>query len=226
MDSNQGDHTVFSKYLLNLSSPKVIKPGVTGKITLRDFSSSGDYLLMPLDGKYDNNPFSEYLLLEYFTPTGLNKPNGVKYQERDIGGNPVTFEFPSAYGLKVYHVDARLAYYEKKPIPTKTRLCYIDDPKAEQIVNEKGLANILVNFATDNSILDSEVGKVNPLYHLLEASGNNTFKDGKLATNATLFKYGDTFGINTFQELSARAGFTFKVVETGTKKVDIEFTEK
>ena len=226
MDSNQGDHTVFSKYLLNLSSPKVLKSKVNGKITLRDFSASGDYLLLPLDDKYQDNPFGEYLLLEYFTPRGLNKPNGVKYQERDIAGNPITFEFPNVFGLKVYHVDARLAYYEKKTIPTKTRLCYIDDPKAEQIVSEKGINNILVNFATDNSILDKDVGVVNPLYHLLEASGNNTFKDGKLATNATLFKYGDTFGINTFQELSTRAGYTFEVVETGVKQVTIKFTSK
>lgn len=221
MDSNQGDHTVFSKYLLNWSSPKVIKKGINGKITLRDFSSSGDYLLLPLDDKYQNNPFGEYLLLEYFTPQGLNTPNGVRYQETDINGNLITFEFPNFYGLKVYHVDARLAYYEKKTIPTRTRICYIDDPKAEELTKDK---EILVNFATNNSIADKDVGKVNPLYHLLEASGENTFKDGKLATKGTLFKYGDTFGIDTFQELAKRCGYTFKVTNIGTKKATIIFS--
>ncbi|MCR5505437.1 MAG: hypothetical protein K6F07_00360 [Bacilli bacterium] len=223
MDSNQGDHTVFSKYLFNWSSPKVYKKGASGRVTLRDFSSSGDYFLIPLDSNYSNNPFGEYLLLEYFTPTGLNTPNGVRYQEVDIYGNTITFEFPNIYGLKVYHVDARLAYYEKRTIPTKTRICYVDDPNAETLTKGKQL---LVDYATDNSLVDSDVDKINALYHLLEKSGNNTFKEGKLASEDTLFKYGDTFGINTFTELANRAGCTFKISGIGTKAITIDFSAK
>ena len=221
MDSNQGDHTVLSKYLLNWVSPKLLEKGKDVTVKLKDFSKTGEFLLLPLNEKYDNNPFNEYLLLEYFCPRDLNKGNGLSYQDIDINGNKVIFSFPNFHGLKVYHVDARLAYYTKKTnigaLPKK--ICLVGEETTE-------LSDAAVDFAFDNSIKskDAETGSV--LYHLLESSGENTFKDGHLANNNTLFRYGDTFGIDTFKELSNRAGFTFKIVDVATNDVTIKFTSK
>ena len=222
MDSNQGDHTALSKYLLNWTSPKVVKEGINGVIKLRDFSKTGDYLLIPLDGSYSNNPFGEYLLLEYFCPNGLNKSNGLSYQDFDINGDKVVFSFPNYHGLKVYHVDARLAYFTKKTSISisANRICMVGEDSPYLTMEAA------VDFAFDNSIKTESADKESVLYHLLEKSGENTFKDGKLASNNTLFRYGDTFGVDTFQDLSERAHYTFKITDVGSNTISIKFTSK
>ena len=222
MDSNQGDHTVFSKYLLNWSSPKVLKKGVNTTLKLKDFSKTGDYLLLPLDDQYNDNPFGEYLLLEYFSPNGLNKSNGLSYQDVDMNGKKIIFNFPSYHGLKVYHVNAKLGYFTKKSTTTlmSSFICLVGDEAGHD------LTDATIDFAYDNSIKTIDADNKQVLYHLLESSGENTFKYGQLASNDTLFRYGDTFGIDTFQELSDLAGYTFKIVDVSTNNVSIRFTSK
>ncbi len=227
MDSNQGDHTAFSKYIFNWTSPKVIKRN-SGDFTLKlnNFSTTGDYLLLPLDDNYGDNPFGEYLLLEYFCPEGLNKSNNIKYVDYDINGKQVTFSFPNVHGLKVYHVDARLAYFKKGTLPAYNAKAICMVGEEESHASELADPNTyLVDFAFSNEIKDSEVGSRNPLYHLLESSGNNTFKDGKLADNNTLFRYGSTFGKITFTDLSKRCGYSFEITNISTKNATIKFTE-
>ena len=222
MDSNQGDHTALSKYLLNWSSPKVIKKGINGVIKLKDFSKTGDYLLLPLDDTYKDNPFAEYLLLEYFCPNGLNKSNGLSYQDNDINGDKVIFTFPNYHGLKVYHVDARLAYYTKKTTIgiTANKICMVGEDSPSLTMEA------VVDFSFDNSIRSKDADNESVLYHLLEKSGENTFKNGRLANNDTLFRYGDTFGVDTFKELSDRAKYTFKIMDVGSNTISIKFTSK
>ena len=220
MDSNQGDHSSFSKYLLNWTNPKVIKKGINTTLKLNDFSKTGDYLLLPLDDQYSDNPFGEYLLLEYFCPNGLNKSNGLSYQDVDMNGKKIIFNFPTYHGLKVYHVNAKLGYFTKKSTTSlmPSFICFVGDEQGHD------LSNATVDFAYDNSIKTSDVDTKQVLYHLLESSGENTFKYGQLASNDTLFRYGDTFGVNTFKELSSRCGYTFKIVDVSTNNVSIQFT--
>ena len=54
-----------------------------------------------------NSPFDEYLLLEYYTPTGLNKFD-CDYSYHYPYDYP---QGPKASGIRVWHVDARLAKY-------------------------------------------------------------------------------------------------------------------
>ena len=222
MDSNQGDHTVLSKYLLNWTSPKILKKDVEGSITLNNFSNTGDCLLIPLDNRDVTNPYSEYLMLEYFAPERLNTPNNLKYQDVNKEGKTVIFEFPNLHGLKVYHVDARLGYYKRESIGiANEKICFVgEEEKATLPLN-----NALIDFYYSNEIKDTEVNKRNVLYHLLESSGSNSFRDGNFASNKTLWGYGDTFGINTFQDLANRAGVTFKVTSLMRNNVTVSFTK-
>ena len=220
MDSNQGDHSVFSKYLFNWSSPKVLKENVEGSITLSIFSNTGDYLLIPFKG-YKDNPYAEYLLLEYFAPEKLNTPNGLKYQDVDKYGDTVIFEYPSVHGLKIYHVDARLGYFKKSVIGSANEfICLVGEEEG----HEDELKEAFVDFHYTNEIKDNEINRRNVLYHLLESSGVNSFANGKLASNATLWGYGDTFGINTYTELAEKAGYSFAVTALTSKDITISFT--
>lgn len=103
MDLNIGDHSAFSKYALGWIEPTVIYQEDT-TITLKPFESSGDALIIP-SSYYNDSAFSEYLILEYKTPTGLNELDATE-KYRNV--------YPLAFsnGLAIYHVDARLIEHQ------------------------------------------------------------------------------------------------------------------
>lgn len=210
MDYNIGDHTAFSKYLLNWTTPKVLTD--EGEITISPFIESGDFILIPsnLDNyKKHNSPYDEYLLLEYFAPTSLNTNEDTYLIEFDNGKS--LFKYLNKHGLKVYHVDARLAYYNA----SKRKVSLIEDT-----ISSSNLGSVY--FAYDNS------SKTNPvLYHLLESSGENTFINGAPGGNDTLFKTKDTFGIDTFKDFKFNNGYSlsysFEIKRMGFQSITISF---
>ena len=232
MDSNQGDHNAFSKYLLDWYSPKVIKQGYEGKINLKDFSTSGDSLILPINNNYNDSPFGEYLMLEYFTPKGLNYGDGYRYLYEDNDKNEQIFEFPNHHGLKIYYVDSRLGYFSKtKTVEMDYQLiCSIDDPNA--LTKLQSNTDFFVDFKNSNSVKPNQVADFNdeltsnqrrPLISLLESSGFNSFKDGKYASNDTLFTFGDSFGFDTYINLSKKIGYKFKISNISTDSVTLSF---
>ncbi len=102
MDFNVGDHNAYSKSVLNWIRPKVVVG--EGVITLRSFTETGDALL--IRPTYRGTLLDEYILVEWYTPTGLNEKDA---REPYAGRYPRQFSTP---GLKIYHVDARVARYE------------------------------------------------------------------------------------------------------------------
>ena len=223
MDYNIGDHSSFSKYLFKWTSPTVLEGNETRTIKLKPFVNSGEYLLIP-STSYNGSPYSEYLLVEYFAPTGLNKFSGA-YSYVDKEGKTGIYKFPDHYGLKIYHIDATLGYYK---VGMNTNLiCTIDDPNWESKV---GSDNVGLDFAYSNTIKDSDVGNKPVLIHLLESSGNNTFKDSIPANNNTLFRTGDDFGITKFTDFKFFDGstpeYTIKVKQLSTRDITLEITHK
>ena len=223
MDYNIGDHSAFSKYLYNWTSPLVVKNGVSTTVTLKPFMTSGEYILVP-SSKYNNSPFSEYLLIEYFVPEDMNVFHG-SYSYTDVNGNSGVYHYPTYYGLKIYHVNATLGYFKK--FFNASLICTVDDPNAESLISGQ---NVCLDYAYSNSITDKkarEGGQV--LYHLLEASGENTFINGVPANNKTLFALGDDFGITKFTDFKFSSGespnFTLKVTKLNTKYITLDITK-
>jgi M6 family metalloprotease-like protein len=100
MDNNIGDHEAFSKYLLSWVEPKIVQEA--GSFTLKPFEDSGECLLVPARvSNFNNSPYSEYLLIEYYTPTGLNELDATN----EYASGARMFTKP---GILVYHIDARL----------------------------------------------------------------------------------------------------------------------
>jgi hypothetical protein len=93
------------------------------------------------------------------------------------GNNVRGFTVP---GIKIYHVDARLGRFSNS---TGDFLGYTDT------LNNSGSYPM---FAHSNS-LEYTVDENYKLLHLLEKNGTNTFIDGEIAKNATLFRQGDSF---------------------------------
>ena len=216
MDYNLGDHSPLSKYLLNWTSPYILDMGDkrSGAITIKDFSSTGDFILVPRSD-FNGTPYDRYLLISLFTPKGLNDLSGFpSYEYTDANGEKRVFTYPNKYGVLVYEVNAQLGYFESKTIRSFSPTCFINQtPKAGEY---------FVSFYYDN-----EINKVDdkPFYHLLESSGYNSFAEGRCASNQTLFKSGSTFDENTFEDLASEFGVSFKISGLTVNEARITFTK-
>lgn len=223
MDYNIGDHCSFSKYLLNWTSPLVVKKNIQGIVTLPSFQSSGQYLLIP-SSNYNNSPYGEYLLVEYFTPEGLNKFSG-SYTYTAKGGKTGTFTYPQHHGVRIYHIDATLGYYQKGRSGASC-ICTVNDPDYIEKIGNKVVG---LEFAYSNSITDYKATHGEPvLIHLLESSGQNTFLDGIPANNDTLFKIDSDFGITKFTDFTFNTGekvnFKMRVKAVSSKEATLEIS--
>ena len=114
MSANVGDQDAFSKLALGWVLPYVVYGN--SQITILDFESSGDCIVLPLS--WDGNAFGEYLIFQYYTPTGLNATD---YKTAYTNG----YQCPSLSGVIVYHVDARL--------------CYTNDDKTFYVISKPSL---------------------------------------------------------------------------------------
>ena len=98
-DYNVGGHDAFSVMAFGWADPYI--PTASCDITINDFQSSRDMILLTPSWNSKDSPFDEYLLLELFTPTGLNY-NDCTYA---YGGGS---KGPTTPGIRLWHVDARL----------------------------------------------------------------------------------------------------------------------
>jgi M6 family metalloprotease-like protein len=182
MDFNILDHNAYSKYLLGWTKPFVLDQSKnTTTISLRPFESSGDFFL--LGNQWNGSAYDEYLIVEFYTPTGLNEKDALApYPGNRVQG----FTIP---GIKIYHVDARLGRYDYQSVTNQ----WIFNGYTDQIISTNTTATVI---AHSNSSGYSQ----NPNYrllHLIEAGGTNTFKNGAIASNQTLFTQGSTFNPKT-----------------------------
>lgn len=110
MDHNVGDHCAYSKSLYGWVNPTVVT-GPT-EVTIKSFTETGDCIMVPYRGfykdheQYGNSFYTEYLMLELYTPTGLNEADS---KHNYAGNYPLC---PSIPGVKIYHVDSRLGTFQ------------------------------------------------------------------------------------------------------------------
>jgi M6 family metalloprotease-like protein len=192
MDYSIGDHTGYSKMLLDWTRPYVVTG--TTEITIRPFYNSGDLIL--IKDNWNGTAMDEYLMLEFYSPNGLNG-----HDSRMANYDP---QLMQNAGLKVYHVDSRLAYFTNDGF--SRTLGYVGDGAYSQTTHRVGIAHTNTQSTTYNG---------HRLYHLLESNGENSFISGGVATNKTLFSRGDSFGLDTFANFTFNGGealgYTFTI---------------
>ena len=122
MDNNVGDHNAYTKMIYNWVAPRVVDGSSDNfTITLKSFTETGDFLLVkPTADPWNETPYDEYLMLQYYTPTGLNEKDSTGYPEWSNAtsasgsaayGHGGTYEYP---GLQVFHVDTRVSSEKAK----------------------------------------------------------------------------------------------------------------
>ena len=97
MDYTVGDHNAYSKLLLGWVKPTAVVT-TTQTITISNFESSGQFIVVLLD--YDGTYFSEYLIIDLYSATGLNALHA---------GVDGSYLYDGAsFGARIYHVDATI----------------------------------------------------------------------------------------------------------------------
>ncbi len=129
MDQTIGDHNAYSKIIMGWITPTVVT--TTQTITLNPFESSGNCIMVLLD--YDGTYFSEYLLIDLYTNTGLNaahanQANSYLYYDYDT-------EKGATYGVRIYHVSSDVddPYSDKYFSFTTKNNTYSDIPLIELV---------------------------------------------------------------------------------------------
>lgn len=177
MDYNIGGHNPYSKYLLGWIEPRLITK--EGLYDLDSFVETGDVLLIPASlDDFSYSAFDEYLLVEFYTPTGNNEFDA---KNKYCGYGSSYPYFFSQYGIRLLHVDSRLIVFNnmtKKYSFSKT-------------LNVNSIQDVTI--AASNTPSYSIVSS----YKLISLISNRGIKDyyktKKYATNDDLFGVADSY---------------------------------
>ena len=214
MDQNICDLDSYSKMILGWVTPYVVY-GTSEILLPKANFSENSVIVIPSnyqeisdmveasinkgtikDFKYDFNPFSEYLMIDLYTPDGLNKQDtyGTRIYNREAGID--------VSGVRIYHVDSRIFKCRVVDYLGGQKFSYVD------------------GYVWDNKAFDYDEAVLMPISNdkteaitfqlpdhfdyfdrirLLEASKINTFDQGYYASRNTLFNTRtDDFDITTF----------------------------
>ncbi len=177
-DHNVGAHDAFSRFALGWA--KAYVPTETTTITVGAMENSGECIL--LSPSFSGSAFDEYILLELFTREGINESDakyGYNYR------SPVDCE----YGVRVWHVDARLfsgRTYKLVTDPTGNRVI---SATSNTTYNGQSDANRAINYAGQY--------EYNQL-HLIRNDTSAPYNNKSSLSSAAMFYTGDEFTLEKY----------------------------
>ena len=203
MDQNIGDLDSYSKMLLGWVTPYVAYG--TSEITITNVSknSGNSVIVIPsnyaeisqsvedaIKGnridkfRYTFNPFSEYLMIDLYTPDGNN--------EQDTYG-PYVFDrsaMANKVGVRIYHIDSRIFKCKVVDYMGGQKLAYVDGYvwDGQMLADDEAILMPISNNMSEskNFQLPQSFDYFDQI-RLLESSGINTFDKNGMMTNQTLY---------------------------------------
>lgn len=182
-DENVGGHDPFSAMALGWSSPYI--PTKSMQITIKPFITTGDVILLTPSWNSTNSPFDEYILIELYTPTGVNKFDSDNAYD-------ATGALPKVPGIRVWHVDARLMMINSR-LEIIGLGSNIKDPTVSCVLT-----------AFNNTCAGERItmlGDDYKYYNLLQYIRNTstaTYIEGSTINVNNMFLKGDSFSMNSF----------------------------
>jgi len=196
MDANVIDHNAYSKFAFDWETPFVVSGAC--EINLKPAVTSGESVLLPSAKGWNGSAFDEYLLLEYYTPTGLNaKDAAAPYPGNNVQGF-------TENGIRIYHVDARMAKCDSKGFVSYT----------DSIVSDE---TYYTTTAHSNSnaynVTDTAFRLIQEMDCTKKRNFDTDLEDGMpcLADDSTLFQKGDSFTLSAYS-----ASFPSKSMNDGS----------
>lgn len=192
-DLNVGSHDPYSVMASGWADPYI--PTESCTITIGAFQETRDLILLTPEWNGSSSPFDEYLLLELYTPTGLNELDS---QNAYQGGYPTG---TSRTGIRLWHVDARLTtiiYDRRGNYSYSTDL--LTDPTSAIYGVEIAMRN--TSYSVDYADYASPLGEGYYDYNLLQLIGNTgnfTNHNREEYFNVDdLFVSGSSFSMSTY----------------------------
>ena len=236
-DHNVGGHDPYSLIALGWAKPYI--PTDTMEIKIKPFQTNHDVIMLIPDMNEYGSPFDEYILLEYYTPTGLNElDTSYEYKGAVIG--------PNDSGIRVWHVDARVVGWvgpNKEDLDLETLGSNINFPGGHRCLG--AFKNTYYSSKEETNSYASPLGVEYSEYNLLQLIRNNenatvftasknkpynqTFK------SADLFKQGSEFTVSKFKKQfvkgnlghmnkGASLGYSFSVTSITPNEATIQIT--
>ena len=224
-DYNIGSHDPYSVMALGWAKPFV--PSGDCTIELHNFQDSHE--LIALGVNRIDSPFDEYLLLELYTPTGLNKfDTDHQYNGRYPKG-------PSFTGIRLWHVDARLLECELNSDGTARALNFTSSIRSNYYYTQAMKNTYYKEGGTTNGYI-SPLGQEYADYNLLQLirkSKAKNYKCNEVISSYDLFSQGDSFEISKYKDQFVNGAktnakydfpwsFTIKSLNSGSAKIKIE----
>ncbi len=209
-DYNVGEHDPYSKLALGWIDPIV----PTGSTTLT--IAPGDAVILSPNSLSTNSPFDEYLILDVYSPTGLNYFDS-KYQ---YSGSP---KGPNTVGIRVWHVDARLMKNYSGLTPTIATTIEAGNTYYHATSNTTG-SNGALNSAYRNY----------RLLHLLQAGGTNTYQSKGQFSASDVWTAGKSFSMSSYASFFVNSGklnsnttlpYSFSVTSISGTNVTLSITK-
>ena len=223
-DYNVGAHDPYSRYSLGWIEPFI--PTQSCTIKLKPIETSGEAIL--LAPSFTNSCFDEYILLEYYTPTGLNEMDS---------NHPYRGNYPSGLiepGIRIWHVDSRLLRFSMsglKEITTDPTKSYLYPATSNDTFNEA------IQSIIDEPAYRTFSSKLSQDFHTLTLMRNNkdcSYEYSTEVKSEDLFYEGDSFSLSKFSQqfangnkLNNTKSFTWKVTieEIGKEYATIKLTK-
>ena len=209
-DFNVAGHDPYSSFALGWGKAYIPTKSMT--INLKPFATTGEMILLSPGFNQYGSPFDEYILLEYYTPTGLNQfDTTYKY-----GGNYSQYPRGSQeLGIRVWHVDARLFYYNSSYSGAFTMTT---NPNTRNHKVQVAMTNTYSGGSSSSQDYLSALGNGYYDYNLLQLIRNSTTIDYKptddFDTNE-LFRMNSSFNMTTYKKQFYKSGKLNKNVDLG-----------
>lgn len=214
MDANIIDHNSYSKMLLGWSKPYIVTG--SAEIDLSSMNEENSFIVIPSDNTQiksnEFDPFSEYILIEYYTPTGLNELDStIKHSSSPLAVNEK--------GVRIYHIDNRKFVVDMKSYYDVTTTLYDGHTLSSTeslILPIKNTRNITVyntGFGIDQSY------NIYDEIRLIEKHNKDTFTFGGRQSSNTLFKVNEEFSLDLYGKTFFINGNKFNNGESFSYKV-------
>jgi M6 family metalloprotease-like protein len=196
MDFNIIDHDAYSKFALGWIKPYVVSGATT--ITLNPSATTGQAILLPTSTNgWNGSAFDEYMLLEFYTPTLLNKKDSdAAYPDNKAQGF-------TENGVRVYHVDSRLwgingktGGYTDTLLSSSSAYTLMAHSNGagynEKVGTNLGFRLVQEIDCTKKRNFDTQCDNV-------VGQNGKTYQEPLAADNTTLFQAGNTFSFSAYK---------------------------
>ena len=199
-DNNVGGHDPFSVMSLGWANPYV--PTESCKIKINTFQSSKDLILLSPSFNSANSVFDEYILIELYSPDGLNAfDTAHRYSPYGEGLYPQGF---NGVGIRIWHVDARLIYKSG----SKWQESFFNDPSnppgaiySTAFTNTYSIAGQPKSSVDHLSYLVTESDRKYENYdllHLIRKSNDVSYRVNRQFGGSDLFFLNESFSLETY----------------------------